>query len=428
MPTPTLTAVTAAVALALTVGVMRSPPPAESAPSPAAVGLAGCAAAACHGASPARFGADGTPERWRCSAAQWYAADPHRHAYAALTGGTAKAIMARYAGGRPATQEPRCLACHTNPALAAADAPPEAVRLRAEGVGCEGCHGNAAGWVGPHTTWTKDARAAESARHRMARLADLGERALTCAGCHVGAPADPAAGRPVARDMNHDMIAAGHPRLAFDFADALNRLPKHWDEEAPPADFHARAWLVGRVAQAEAACRLTAHRAAAADLWPEFAEFACGSCHRPIGSAPVGRGAGVPRWQPLWPAAELADLRSLLDRLEHTRPAAGPVGDAARDAAVALGRKRVELAASPDARAEVNRLLKRLTTDRLAAFDRDEAGPVFHALAAVARADRTTDPAFGRLLGRLRQPPDGLRFDLPLEAVADLAGLLKRLP
>src|SRR6476660_5000791 len=105
--------------------------------------------------------------------------------------------------------------------------------LRSEGVGCEACHGNASSWYGPHTgdTWSAANRPALYQTHGMHKLYDVGERALVCAGCHVGAPADEKRGYPVPRDMNHDMIAAGHPRLNFDFADYQRRLPPHWQEK-----------------------------------------------------------------------------------------------------------------------------------------------------------------------------------------------------
>src|SRR6185312_4830920 len=114
-------------------------------------------------------------------------------------------------------------------------------------------------------TWTAANRDTGYQQSGMARLYDIGERALACAGCHVGAPADPERGYPV-RDMNHDMIAAGHPRLNFDFADYQHRLTPHWFERnrttgqpAGPA-FELQAWLIGKVAHAEAALHLDVDR------------------------------------------------------------------------------------------------------------------------------------------------------------------------
>ena len=78
-------------------------------------------------------------------------------------------------------------------------------------------------------------------------LSDPAQAATRCAGCHVGAPA---AGGLAARDMNHNMIAAGHPRLYFEYAAFLANLPRHWKEKSNAKD-EAHRWAVGQVASAE---------------------------------------------------------------------------------------------------------------------------------------------------------------------------------
>jgi hypothetical protein len=109
-------------------------------------------------------------------------------------------------------------------------------------------------------------------------------RAEVCAGCHIGAPAEPGSGLPD-RDMNHDFIAAGHPRLMFEYGSFLANEPKHWKEKDTRADFEARAWLVGQVVSAQSALRLSADRAtttAAGRVWPELAEYDCYACHHDL--------------------------------------------------------------------------------------------------------------------------------------------------
>src|SRR5437870_3137050 len=99
----------------------------------------------------------------------------------------------------------------------------------------------------------------------MAHLSDPKVRAETCAGCHVGAPAG--LGAPL-RDMNHDLIAAGHPRLNFDYATYLRALPPHWaekDRDVSPAALRPAGdefphWLVGRAATTAATYRPRADR------------------------------------------------------------------------------------------------------------------------------------------------------------------------
>jgi hypothetical protein len=304
------------------------------------VGMSGCLAAACHGA-PARELLEGKRDKnsWQGSGSCWAAVDPHTAAYSLLTDHphrpvkvTAKHIMALYAPGTEATDDARCVACHTNPALATPERfnDPHARALRTEGVSCESCHGSAGGWVSEHTSWKGD-RKEVCAKFGMVPLYDLGERALACMGCHVGSPADPKRGLPV-RDMNHDMIAAGHPRLNFDFAEYTRRLPVHWEEKdraanRPRALNPAKVWLVGRVAHAEAACRLLADRAERArqgtprSPWPELAEYNCASCHHDLRPADEdgthwrrdlayldGRPPGQPPWQTIWPMTPAAGI------------------------------------------------------------------------------------------------------------------------
>ena len=50
-------------------------------------------------------------------------------------------------------------------------------------------------------------------------------QAQVCVGCHVGAPAKD--GVP-ARDLNHDLMAAGHPRLIFELSSYQANMPPHW--------------------------------------------------------------------------------------------------------------------------------------------------------------------------------------------------------
>jgi hypothetical protein len=409
----------------------------------APVGSAGCLAAACHGAPAGKaLRREYDEHTWQSSGACWTAADPHTAAYFVLTTTdadkergvvkvSAEHIMARYAPGKKATDEARCVACHTNPALASPDNWNKAdkIALRSEGVSCEACHGAAGGWQGAHYGSAFKANRANSYKDTgMMRLYDMGERAVACAGCHVGAPADPASGAPV-RDMNHDMIAAGHPRLNFDFADFQARLPRHWQEKdrtkEPPKPYEpnpAKVWLVGRAAHAEAACKLLEDRVKRAENgdkltpWPEFAEFNCAACHHSL-RAPLlqkdtdadkaansewrqklehmaGRKPGAAPWQPIWPltsAAGLkwpergsADLKDVVLAAE-SRPsrAAGPV---AAKAAGGMAKERAKWLAAADDDA-VKALADYVTKAGSPEVpDWDSAAQLFWARAALARA------------------------------------------
>lgn len=408
------------------------------------VGMSGCLAAACHG-GPAEKTLAGhiDSSTWQSSGTCWAAVDPHTVAYSLLTENplrpvkvTAKQIMDRYARGTPATEDARCVACHTNPALARPEllSDPHTRLMRNEGVSCESCHGNAGVWVSEHTTWRGD-RGAVYAKTGMVPLYDIGERALNCAGCHVGAPADPERGLPV-RDMNHDMIAAGHPRLNFDFAEYLRRLPPHWQEKdrvanSPRQLNDAKAWLVGRVAHAEAACKLLADRAERSKTddrtpWPEFAEFNCAACHHHL-KVPTwrqdvnylaGRTPGVPGWQTIWPVTPAAGLavptradsrvKDVLQVVEQPRHPRTGIPTTARTVAEQLKKHRVELVNMPDA--EVTRLAEakfpQAGSSPPSVPEWDSAAQMLFGLAALERArpgdHKQTQPEFQKAIKALR--------------------------
>ena len=286
------------------------------------MGKASCSGVACHGNATAIVEKATNEPRWRSSYVQWESLDPHRDAYRSLETTWAKTILQHLSSPdqekssldqySPQTDQ-RCLACHTNPSLAFQH--PKGVDLtslrplRAEGVSCEACHGNAAKWINQHTTWNSPENRREGHRQTdMVLMNDLGQRALACVGCHVGAPEDKQRGLPL-RDMNHDMIAAGHPRLFFDYTTFVKRLPPHWAEKnrdiipSPPRtnEEQAYAWFAGQLATAEAFLMLSSDRARRAQtsqntqsVWPEFAEFKCYSCHKGLS----GSTATAPGYQP----------------------------------------------------------------------------------------------------------------------------------
>jgi hypothetical protein len=206
-------------------------------------------------------------------------------------------IVARL-GESAAHENVRCLACHVNPSVATRA---DEVALHLEGVDCEACHGNAGTWIASHTT----------DQTGMAKLASTAERAKVCAGCHVGAPKSETA--PL-RDVNHDLIAAGHPRLNFDYLTYLRALPPHWTEsERTPQGRRPRNpdvadAAIGSAAVAGASLHLLADRATRGP-WPEFADFDCSACHHDLpGNRPS---AGALRWrEPGW-ASQLSLPKSL---------------------------------------------------------------------------------------------------------------------
>jgi hypothetical protein len=367
---------------------------------PKAVGSAGCSGIACHGGPVAGFvppscWGNGTADlnRWRSSATVWQSYDPHHRAYEVLKEEQSKRIeiALAQAGQTPttATADTRCLACHANPWLARDPAHP----LLSEGVGCEACHGNAESWVGRHAGWEAGPGRVTGS---MTHLSDVKVRAETCAGCHVGSPE--LGGTPV-RDMNHDLIAAGHPRMNFDYATFLRALPPHWAEKdrdtSPPtlrpASDEFRHWLVGRAVTAAAACQLRADRTKRGP-WPELAEFDCYACHHGLRG---GAGSG---------------------RLVWNDPPFGDVFGIPTDeirSAAAWDRLAERFVSEPQKPAAVAAKFADVKPRRW-----EEACQLYYALLAIDRArGGPDDPRLAEVRAALRLPreSDGVRFNSPVD-------------
>jgi hypothetical protein len=118
-------------------------------------------------------------------------------------------------------------------------------------------------------------------------------RAQGCVGCHVGEPG---------REVNHDLIAAGHPQLIFELDAYTANMPPHWTESSDSAASGAQAWAAGQIVSLRQSLELLAQRARRAD-WPELAEYECRACHHALseGSWRLQIGFGERRaGSPLW--------------------------------------------------------------------------------------------------------------------------------
>jgi hypothetical protein len=286
-------------------------------------GVASCSGRSCHGS----LEPTANPSTWQAEYTRWLSHDPHARAYHILLEPRSQDIARRL--GLPAAHTAQeCLACHVTPRLA----PDHGGSMSSErlfGVSCEACHGKAEGWIDAHLTeaWRKKS-ASEKQQLGMTALADPTVLAQTCAGCHVGAP--PGAEDP-ARDVNHDLIAAGHPRLAFEVTSYFANLPRHWRQasdsrrDSPGGKTavdgldEARLWAVGQAVAAESALTLLQHRAASKDVpWPEFAEYDCAACHHRL-ATPSSRqpAAGVRPGAPAWGTWSLAMVPALAELSGH---------------------------------------------------------------------------------------------------------------
>jgi hypothetical protein len=168
-----------------------------------------------------------------------------------------------------------CLRCHVMPQVVEASRISKRIdgvrQFRFEdGVSCEACHGAAEHWLAGHFR-------PGASRHGMTDTASLEQRVRLCIDCHVGKPG---------MEVDHDLLAAGHPRLNFEFSSFHFLLHKHWDYAKDldrQADFEARGWAVGQVAAAQASLELLAARARTdGAAWPELSAYDCYACHHDL--------------------------------------------------------------------------------------------------------------------------------------------------
>jgi hypothetical protein len=265
---------------------------------------------------------------------------------------------------------------------------------------------------------------------------NLGVRSQVCADCHVSSPE---------RFVSHDLLAAGHPPLRYEFSLYLSVYPKHWSETADKAripDLEARSWRIGQLTSAKASLEMLGHRAAAVEQsspgirppWPEFAEYDCLSCHhdlpakieRPFrGFAERRRTLNSPLWATwytsLLPRAlegsydgpvALRLVDNVREEMQKPAPNAGKVAVLSRTAAVRLGALAERYSRKPLMQAnEIESLLCRIARDddRIAASGWDGAAQVYLAIAALYHAQ-------GDLYPERREP--SLRG--PIEELASL--------
>jgi hypothetical protein len=238
------------------------------------LGVATCASGVCHGSVRPRTGSDVLQNEY----VTWSQRDRHRVAYQTLLTKQSQQI-ADNLGLANAHEAGVCLDCH-------ADNVPEALRgtkfVISDGVGCEACHGGAENYMSVH---------ADSAAKRQLSL-DAGlyptdvavERASLCLSCHLGT---------AEKMASHDIMGAGHPRLAFELDTFGILQPAHYvvDADYRAEKWHGQSltvWIIGQTRSATAALNLIATRLDKGGLFPELALFDCQACHHAMSE---------PRWQ-----------------------------------------------------------------------------------------------------------------------------------
>ncbi|MCY2976067.1 MAG: multiheme c-type cytochrome [Planctomycetota bacterium] len=238
-------------------------------------GAASCAGSSCHGGP--RPGSSTQTALRGSEYALWKEIDPHARSWRTLASKESEAILTKLkilSDGqiKNAAAYKNCLACHNTNQEMTDDLLTPSI---AEGVGCEMCHGPSEPWYDRHYSGAKFVLPG------MTNIQPLITRAKMCTVCHVGS---------TDRDMNHEIVAAGHPALYFDMAVYHERYPKHWREkdEASP-DMRARLWLAGQIAMADSELELAEARATqshSVSTWPELALYQCTDCHVSLNGLP----------------------------------------------------------------------------------------------------------------------------------------------
>jgi hypothetical protein len=356
-------------------------------------GVASCSSASCH-----NF--DGPQGSKRSEYSTWIGHDKHAQAYSILFDERSRRIQKNLNPKLLAHENSLCLKCHVSQ-----DYETDKLNPRfeiADGVHCENCHGAAEGWLASHfqPSWRNASDAAKEAIG-FKPTKNLLVRAQSCVECHVGSPRTGA-------DVNHDLIAAGHPRLNFELGNYLATYPRHWslteDKQRYP-DFEARAWAIGQVVSAKQALELLAWRAEDKPdrPWPELAEYSCFACHQslspnvrtakqPQRTQPLGRPAWNTWYLALTPSlakARQANLGPAFANLgtEMTNLAAdrAKVRQEAMQARDALDRLLDQVHQSPPQSINALGLLRELASadPRVAASTWDEAAQRYLALTAL---------------------------------------------
>ena len=189
----------------------------------------------------------------------WVENDPHARAYNVLFTPESKNMAAALNLGEPWKAQ-RCLSCHSAPVIGslAINAKIDASTILADGVSCELCHGPAENYLAAHTIRAWLPKVMNDSHFGMNKTADIAVRGQICADCHVGQPGPD--GKPW-RDVNHDLIAGGHPRLSFELSAFMATMPPHWNPRRNPERFdELKSWLDGQFTSADAALRVLGAR------------------------------------------------------------------------------------------------------------------------------------------------------------------------
>jgi len=252
--------------------------------------IIGCMTTACHGSNVP------DTKTWQRAGKIWLDQDPHSRAYSSLLSQTSAKIVSRLVNEElePSSQSyrdvlnARCVSCHASENASEKD--------RVLGADCQVCHGSADAWGSEH--YSREFKELGKSRFdntKMLNVESMASRARICSSCHVGElnrSNELNVGKD--REVDHRLMAAGHPPMHFDFESYLRRYPVHWDLRRDEttglgSSVGVERWRIGKITVAITKLNLLAARAdrstgssAKLNDWPELTEYSCTSCHHSL--------------------------------------------------------------------------------------------------------------------------------------------------
>ncbi len=346
------------------------------------MGVATCATSQCHGSAVPRDGSNVLQTEY----VSWTQDDPHSRAYEVLSNDQSRAIASRLGLGA-ATEAKICLDCHTDNVPVSRRG--ERFHL-SDGIGCESCHGGAENWLASHYN-TATATLESNRAAGMYPTHDVAARGELCLSCHLGTGD---------KFATHRIMAAGHPRLAFEL-DTFTELWRtagrqpHYRVDADYRDrkgnvSHAYTWAAGVVAESRKRMQLVAASGFdKGELFPELGLYDCHACHR---SMKTVQWRALPRHGGVGPGQPFLHDGTLVMAMALANVVAPPLADDIQSGLVALhqagGSSITDIQAA--ARALDNtlaRLRRELSPSRL----RNRELPLLRELLATAAAGNFLD-------------------------------------
>lgn len=309
-------------------------------------GWSSCSNTNCHGAASGPV--------FRQSFGLWASRDPHAGAYWVLFGDESRRMVGKLSPRTTQGHDYRdyvdkhCAVCHASLISSDTSADDEAPEftLASPDVGCSSCHGDATNWLEDHfkpsaqeksvavlTDQSPQEWTSTNHHYGLSAMDDEVTRARACVGCHVGSAGGN--GQP-RREVNHDLIAAGHPRLAFEYTSHLANLPRHWSEtqhELDPAAAAVKQWTIGQLVAADAALELLIARTQSG-VWPEYSEYHCAGCHHSLAGKDHDHGTLQPQgrtgyawgsWYFALPQVPVAQRQPMQDQIQELASAMSPL-------------------------------------------------------------------------------------------------------